>query len=243
MTTGSLLPADHRDAAVCRPSPADWSALLAALAARYLLDSEVITAAVIGPRLTVQTHTLVLARHVPPISHVAVCLTDAPPPAAAVTDADPTHGAVPFRSLIDPWVLDELELAGIVVVRAATPGRSAFGANLVVVTGPADDGALPLGDGEVRLARGALLVNASGRDLPPHLAGQVGPVFVDDMSLLARAAEHGLTRPARPRGGHRPSYRLVGDLREVVLAEHVGRTDPEQVLLVELLSNAVPGLC
>ncbi|GAB3056393.1 hypothetical protein [Micromonospora schwarzwaldensis] len=234
----SLLPADHRSGAGCPSSPAYWSALLTALAARYLLDSAVITAAVIGPRLTVQTHTLILARHVPPISHVAVCLTDAPPPAKGA-DA----GALPFRSHIDPSVIDELELAGIVVVRAATPERSAFGANLVVLTGPVDGGGLPLWDGEVRLARGALLVNASGRDLPPQLAGQVGPVFVDDMSLLARAAEHGLARPAQPRRGHQPSYRLVGDLREVVLAEHVGRTDPEQVLLVELLSNAVPGLC
>ncbi|WP_428963090.1 hypothetical protein [Micromonospora fluostatini] len=216
------------------------AAILAALAARHLLGPEVVTASVIGPRRAVQLHTLIFARYVSWVSLVSVFLTDgAATPATAA--AEPTAPAGP---VLDPGTVDELDLAGITLTRAATPAESAFGANLVVVIGPTE----PTG-GEQRpgpplhLARGALLVNASGRDLPPALAAQVNTVFVDDLSLVEPAAAHGLARPAYARIHPRPRYRLVGDLRQVVLGERVGRTDPEQVLLVELLSSAIPAQC
>jgi ornithine cyclodeaminase/alanine dehydrogenase-like protein (mu-crystallin family) len=216
------------------------AAVLVALAARHLLGPELITAAVIGRRLAVQLHTLILARYVPGVSHISVFLTDAP--AASGRAAAPApDGADQVPSAIDAQLVDELELAGIVLVRATSPARAAFGANLVVVAGPGDGDRYP--GAPVRLARGALVVNASGGDLPQDLADQVGHVFVDDMSLVGRAAEHGLSRPAQVPDRRRSRYRLVGDLRQVVVAEHPGRTGQEQVLLVELLSSAVPARC
>ncbi|MFD2765556.1 hypothetical protein [Micromonospora eburnea] len=219
------------------------AAVLVALAARHLLGPEVITTSVIGRGLAVQLHTMILARYVPWISHVSVFLTDEPATPEEASSGRAYDDSDPAPSYFDARVVDELDLAGIALARAASPAKSAFGSNLVVVAGPdGPDGHWPPGT-PVHLAKGALLVNASGRDLPPGLANQVGQVIVDDLSLVEQAAEHGLARPAQAHHSPQPRYRLVGDLRQVVLGERIGRTNQEQVLLVELLSSAVPQLC
>ncbi|WP_329107642.1 hypothetical protein OG792_04630 [Micromonospora sp. NBC_01699] len=272
MTSGtSTLPAEIWDLVGClratdpmaRDRAVYRAAVLAALAARYLLGPGVVTASVIGTGLAAQLQTVIFARHVPCVSHVSVFLTDTPTAPAAAPETAPERamgtvsgttgrrrddgGTDLFRPVFDPRVVDELDLAGIVLVGAASPAESAFGANLVVV-GPAgsaagSDSGVRRPGAPIHLAKGALLVNASGRDLPPALADQVGQVFVDDLTLVETAADHGLARPANARLQPQPRYRLVGDLREVVLGRHVGRTDQEQVLLVELLSSAVPARC
>nr|MDT0659145.1 hypothetical protein [Micromonospora sp. DSM 115978] len=250
MTGGtSTLSADLWDRTGChqetgplaRDRAAYHPAVLAALAARYLLGPEVVTASVIGPRRAAHLHIMTIARYVPCVSHVSVFLTDGPaaPATAAAGRADGGTGQV--TPVFDQQVVDELELSGIVLNRAASPAESAFGANLVVVIGPVG---CPAGPGEgpgapVRLAKGALLLNASGRDLPPALADQASQVFVDDLSLVETAAANGLARPARARLNPQQRYQVIGDLRQVVLGEPTGRIKQEQVLLVELLT-AVP---
>lgn len=182
----------------------------------------VITAAVIGDRETVWLHTIALARYVPGVSHVAVAV-----PGAA--------GPAPLGSRAG----DELDLRGIELTSAASGAAAVVGANLVVVTaaapvaGPDADPGAP-----IHLAKGALLVNASGRDLPGTLLAEVTTVFVDDRRLVNTAAEQGLSRP-KSADGH-PRHRIFADLRQVLLGEHPGRTGSDQVLLIELLSLAAP---
>ncbi|WBB79880.1 hypothetical protein O7606_00235 [Micromonospora sp. WMMD882] len=210
------------------------TAVLAALAARHLLGPEVVTASVIGPGRAVHIHAMVIARYVSWVSLVSVFLTDQ----VATPDGATSTTTTPDGDALDARTVDELDLAGITLTRADSPAEAVFGANLVIVVGAADR--LPCPGPPPHLAKGALLVNASGHDLPPMLANQIDQVFVDDLSLVGSAAAHGLARPAHARIHPQPCYRLVGDLRQVVRGEHVGRTDQEQVLLVELLSSAVP---
>ncbi|GIF96615.1 acyl carrier protein [Catellatospora citrea] len=218
------------------------AAVLAALAARHLLGRGVVTASVIGSRDAAQLHTTVLTRHVPGISHLSVYLTDA---ATGPQHDTSDHDTRPHRDLLhrqpsdrpvfDVQLVEELELAGIVLAPAASPAESAFGANLIVITDPVGYAA---GDppAAMHLAKGALLVNASGQDLPPAVLAQVNQVFVDDLTLPDTTAGHDLTAGSLRRH-HRAAHRIAGDLRQVVLGENVGRADPDQVLLVELLSS------
>ncbi|GAA1371459.1 acyl carrier protein [Catellatospora chokoriensis] len=226
--------------------PAYRAAVLAALAARHLLGRGVVTASVIGSRDAAQLHTTVLARHVPGISHLSVYLTDgaAGPQRAARHDTS-DHDTRPHRDLLhrqpsdrqvfDAQLVEELELAGIVLAPAASPAESAFGANLIVITDPVGYAA---GDppAAMHLAKGALLVNVSGQDLPPAVLAQVNQVFVDDLTLPDTTAGLGPTTDT-VRRHHRGAHRIAGDLRQVVLGENAGRADPDQVLLVELLSS------
>ncbi|GAB4052440.1 phosphopantetheine-binding protein [Catellatospora paridis] len=242
----SILSAEIWDRIDCPPGlsakrPAYRAAVLAALAARHLLGRGVVTASVIGSRDAAQLHTTVLARHVPGISHLSVYLTDAAagPQRAAQHDTS-DHDTRPHRDLLhrqpsdrpvfDAQLVEELELAGVVLALAASPAESAFGANLIVITDPAGDRPAAM-----HLAKGALLVNVSGQDLPPGVLAQVNQVFVDDLALTDTTG-HELTA-GTVRRDHRAAHRIAGDLRQVVLGENVGRADPDQVLLFELLSS------
>jgi ornithine cyclodeaminase/alanine dehydrogenase-like protein (mu-crystallin family) len=196
------------------------AATLATLAARALLAPGLVTAAVLGSGLAAQLQLAILARHVPDVSHVAVC------------------GGSP----IEPRVLDQLDLAGIGVSVTEEIDEAVLGSNLVIATG-GGTGALKVG----RLARGSVLVNAGGGDLPDEVVDGVDQVYVDDAGLIA-ANQHRYfvmvhndarapraERPRRFTDCHR-SRRIEADLGELLTGKHSGRRGFDDVLLVELLS-------
>ncbi|MFD1147685.1 phosphopantetheine-binding protein [Saccharothrix hoggarensis] len=185
------------------PRPHHRAAVLTALAAGHLLSPGVVTASVIGPAESVRVQLETIVRHVPDVSHVAV------------------H--VPGGEPLDRDVVDQLDLAGIGLSVVGTPCDAVFGANLVVVTGLADPRAWP-----EHLTRGAVVVNATGRDLPDRVVREMNHVVVDDLALV------GMTR-------RRLISRAEADLRQVVTGERTGRTNPDRVLLVELLGVDDPG--
>jgi ornithine cyclodeaminase/alanine dehydrogenase-like protein (mu-crystallin family) len=186
-------------------------AVLTALATRNLLTPGVVTASVIGSGLALDLQLAVLRTHVPNVSHVAVAIGGNPPP--------------------DQAVLDQLDRDGIGLSLVATPADAVFGANLVVLAG-----ATRLGT--PRLAKGAVLVNTTGVDLPAALLDGVHAVFVDDPEGLADSDRTFVrTHPGRHLGrGHR-SPSVVADLGRVLAGEHPGRIDHDHVLLVELIGG------
>lgn len=143
------------------------SASLCALAARELVIPGGVTVAVIGTLADVQPRLALVARHVPDIAHVAVCLT-----------GDDDHHD------LDRRLVDLLDLSGIRLTVATTLADSVFGANLVIA---ASRGALPDDLGSARLVRGAVLVNATGAALPTALTSTADQVYADDR---AHAGEH-----------------------------------------------------
>jgi ornithine cyclodeaminase/alanine dehydrogenase-like protein (mu-crystallin family) len=212
------------------------SAGLSALAARELHPPGVVTAAILGSSEAAQLHLSVIARHVPNLSHAALY------PGGAL--------AVPQ---IEQTLLDQLELAGIGVSLSDSPRRAASGANLVVVT-DFDQDRLDIG----QLPPGALVVNASGRDLPPELLTGVDQVYVDDLGLLddnshrtvVRLHQTGPDLSAQPQNHVREGWyrhevswrrqrRIEADLGQVLTGAR-GRTYVDDVLLAELLGQSVP---
>ncbi len=179
-------------------APEHRTAVLTALAARYLLAPGVVTASVVGTGQTVRAQLESLARYVPDLTHVAVHMLD---------------GAPLNRDLVD-----RLHQTGIGLCVAATAAEAVFGANLVVVTSGADLDTWP-----THLACGALLVNASGGQLPAAMTCAVDGLFVDDLALLRAACLH-----SRP---------VEADLRQVVTGERAGRTGADHVLLIDLLTE------
>lgn len=198
------------------------TATLSALAARQLLAPTVVTASVLGTSPAAQLVLGVLIRHVPDVGHIAVC----PVPGAR---------AQPLASR----VVDQVDLAGIGLTVTGPTREAVFGANLVVVT---DAGAWPLGIGQ--LPRGAVVINATGRDLPDDLVNDVDQLFVDDTGLLdenrhryfVRAHLNGPSAQARPGVGRRRP-RIEAPLGQVLKGGHPGRTRLDDTLLVELLST------
>ncbi|MEU7482294.1 hypothetical protein AB0A63_40445 [Lentzea sp. NPDC042327] len=174
------------------------TAVLTALAARYLLAPGVVTASVVGTGQAVRAQLESLTRSVPDLTHVAVRVLDGAP--------------------LDRDLVDGLHRTGIGLHVAATAAEAVFGANLVVVTSGAGLDTWP-----THLPRGALLVNASGGELPAALTGAVDGRFVDDLALLSAACPQG-----RP---------VEADLRQVVTGERAGRTGADHVLLVDLLTE------
>jgi ornithine cyclodeaminase/alanine dehydrogenase-like protein (mu-crystallin family) len=186
-----------------------------------------VTVALVGMAAAVQPHLAVIARHMPDISHVAVHLAD-------VDEAG--HAAA-----IPPEQVDQLELSGIRLTVAGSPADAVFGANLVIVAGhgPAREylDALRLG----QFARGAVLVNATGHDLPRELVDRVDDVYVDDLGLLAAhsgryvVAAH-VAAASEDRGvayGREP--RIVGDLGLLLTGGIGQRRRVDGIVLVELL--------
>lgn len=236
--TGTLL--DEPDSLALEPAPGRTtcvlpgpclrlarSAALAALAARELMMPGGVTVAVVGTATAIRLHLAVIARHMPDISHVAVHQADA--------GADGQAAAIPLD------LVDQLELSGVRLTVAGTAADAVFGANLVVVAGdgPAGDhlDALRLG----RFARGTVLVNATGHDLPAELVDRVEDVYVDDLGLLADHSRRQVVAAhlaAEADGSVPGEPRIVTDLG-LLLTGRVGpRRRVDGIVLVELLGVA-----
>jgi ornithine cyclodeaminase/alanine dehydrogenase-like protein (mu-crystallin family) len=220
---------DHPDATGPCVVPAQslrssQAAALAAVAARELLVAGGVTIAMLGPAGDAQPQLSVVSRHVRDISHVALC------------------SASMGTNEVEPKLADQLELSGIAVSVVPTVDDAVFGANLVIATNPTASGNdvadLRIG----KLARGALVINATGRDLPSELVDQVDQVYVDDLGLLDYypernvVATHRAERTARTatmRRGAGPA--IAGDLAQLLTGRHSGRRRPSDIVLVELL--------
>jgi ornithine cyclodeaminase/alanine dehydrogenase-like protein (mu-crystallin family) len=220
---------DHPDATGPCVVPAQslrssQAAALAAVAARELLVSGGVTIAMLGPAGDVQPQLSVVSRHVPDISHVALC-----------------SASMGTRE-VEPKLADQLELSGIDVSVVPTIEEAVFGANLVIATDPTASGhdidELRIG----KLARGAVLINATGRDLPIELVDQVDQVYVDDLGLIdyypdrhVVATHHAepSVRTATMRRGAGP--RIAGDLAQLLTGRQAGSRRTSDVVLVELL--------
>lgn len=202
------------------------TAALIALAACELLVPGGLTVAVVGRSGPTQPQLAVIVRHVPDISHVALWLTD-----------------VASTALVPPELRDQLELNGIRVSVATSLADAVFGANLVIVAG---DGARrdeldSLQFGQV--AGGAVLVNASGHDLPAELIDRIDDVYVDDLTLLETnwdrlvVAAH---RTATGDVGSGHDTRIVADLGLLLLGRERYPRRAGATVLVELLGVAEP---
>lgn len=203
-------------------------AALTALAACQLLTPGVVTVTVLGSGVAARLQLAVITRHVPDVSHIAVC-----------TAGGRGEWPVTIR------LVDQLVLAGIGLTVTHRVDEAVFGANLVVVAGD--------GHADVRyrqLPKGTVLVNATGRDLPHELVDAVDQVYVDDLRLLDgnlhRYFVRMHTREQEPRRGapHRhtcwPRHRRIeSDLVQVFTGKHAGRTSFDDILLVELLGADV----
>ncbi|HEX6354997.1 hypothetical protein [Actinophytocola sp.] len=200
------------------------AAALTAVAARELLMSAGVTMAVFGPAGVAQPQLAVVARHVPDISHVALC------------------SASMGTEHVEPRLADQLELSGIGLSVVPTVAEAVFGANLVIAT---DHTATANDLAELRidqLARGALLVNATGTDLPSDLVDQVDQIYVDDMGLLDHYPERDVVaaHQAEPAGGgvvtrSATDRRITSDLAQLLTGRHSVRRGTGDIVLVELL--------
>jgi ornithine cyclodeaminase/alanine dehydrogenase-like protein (mu-crystallin family) len=187
-------------------------AALAAVAAREMLVSGGVTMALLGPATDTQPQLSVVARYVPDISHVALF-----------------GGPETCLEHIEPRLADQLELSGIQLSVAASVADAVFGANLVIATSHAT-AALDLADlRPSQLARGALLINATGEDLPTDIVERVDQVFVDELGLLENYPHRHVV------GAHRADPRIAGDLAQLLTDQHAGRRRSGDLVLVELL--------
>lgn len=186
------------------------TAAVVALATRTLLGNGMVTAAVLGSGYALQAQLTVILRHLRRVG----CLTV-------------RGGAAHHGSLIEPRLLDQIDLAGIRLVVATTVEEAVFAADLVLaVGGPADR--LAIG----ALAKGSVVVNATGRDIPGGVADSVDQLYVDDASLIERSIDRHAVRAHL--GGQRP---VDADLGQVLSGAHPGRTHLDHILLVELLGT------
>jgi ornithine cyclodeaminase/alanine dehydrogenase-like protein (mu-crystallin family) len=185
---------------------------LVAVAAREMLVSGGVTMAVLGPVADSQSQLSVVAKHVPDISHVALyggvgtCLTD-----------------------VEPRLVDQLELSGIQLSVLPTVADAVFGANLVIAI---DHDTAPLDLAELKpgqLARGALLINATGEDLPTDILDRVDQVFVDDLGLLPDYPNRHVV------GAQLAHTGIAGDLAQLLTGQHAGRRHTGDLVLIELL--------
>jgi ornithine cyclodeaminase/alanine dehydrogenase-like protein (mu-crystallin family) len=185
---------------------------LVAVAAREMLVSGGVTMAVLGPVADTQSQLAVVARHLPDISHVALY-----------------GGAGTCLKDIEPRLVDQLELSGTQLSVAPTVADAVFGANLVIAT---DHDTATLDLAELRpsqLARGALLINATGEDLPTDIIERADQVFVDDLGLLDLYPHRYVV------GTHPADRRIAGDLAQLLTGQHAGRRRTGDLVLVELL--------
>jgi ornithine cyclodeaminase/alanine dehydrogenase-like protein (mu-crystallin family) len=191
------------------------AASLATVAARELLAPGVAIVGILGSDLAAQVHVGTLARYLPDISHVAVC-------------AAPDQPSV----LIEPRLLDRLDLSGIGLTVTADVREAVLGANLIVVPAGGRD-ARSVG----RPTAGALLVNGSGRDLASDIVDRVDKIYIDDPTLLGRNAHRYFVLAQRPGWSrHRGNQVRVADLRQLLATGVRGRRNADDILLAELLS-------
>lgn len=222
-----LVVLDHPDATGSCVVPAQslrssQAAALATVAAREMLVTGGITMAMLGPASEAQPQLSVVARHVPDISHVALC-----------SESMGTKE-------VEASLVDQLELSGIGLSVVPTIAEAVFGANLVIAT---DHAASTQDLAELKIdqiARGALLVNATGRDLPSDLVDQVDQVYVDDIGLLDRYPDRRVvaTHLAEPTIGTKTAssgLRIADDLAGLLAGRQPRRSRTDDIVLVELL--------
>jgi ornithine cyclodeaminase/alanine dehydrogenase-like protein (mu-crystallin family) len=186
---------------------------LASVAARELVSPGVVTAAVVGAGLAAQLHLAISARHVPNISHMALHSADGG-----------------LETPVAARVRDQLELDGIGLTVAAGLDQAVFGANLVIITS-AGTGGLRAG----QLTKGAVLVNASGVDIPRDVVEGVDEIYVDDIGVVDECEDRYVVRmhlAARCAG----TGRITADLGHLLTGRHSPRRRAGDVVLVELLS-------
>lgn len=175
------------------------AAALVTLAARELLAPGPVHSAVLGIGAVVQPLLTMIARRLPAVCRIVVC-------PATVGQGH----AVGVRAI------EQIDLAGVELSVTDDIAEAVAGAKLVIVT---DDIAGELGHDTV--ARGALVVNAGGADLPAGLVAAVDQCYVDDLALLA-------ARPVTNRT-------VDADLGQVISGAHPGRSSPDDIVLTELL--------
>lgn len=210
------------------------TAMMVALAAGELLARGETTVALLASGDTALFHLETLLRHLPGIGQI--CLT------SAGREAPPR---------LDVRVLDLLRRAGIELSVVDTLDEAALGANLVISTGP--------GHGDLthrHFARGVLLVNATGRDLPADVVNHVDQIYVDDLSRLEhfahrhfvsvhlRSGAPDASTPLRQTDGWHHQWatwyqvgRVEGDLGQVIARQHPGRAHIDDILLFEPLAT------
>jgi len=179
------------------------------------------TVSVLGSGLPAELLLRVVARFVLATTHVAVC-----------APAGPADATVTRR------VVDEFDLSGISLAVTPRVDEAAFGANLIVIV---DSRATDL---RIEwIAKGAVLVNASGWDLPGPVVGSASRVYVDNLRLIGDNLHRHFIRahlaprrtpPASCRDEPR-SLSISGDLGGLLLGGPLARPDPEEVVLVEVL--------
>jgi ornithine cyclodeaminase/alanine dehydrogenase-like protein (mu-crystallin family) len=177
------------------------AAVLTRVAVRELLNPGATRAAVLGCGSAADLQLVTIARHLPSIRHVTVC------PAAG------EHGCP-----IEQRALDEIDLAGVRLTVTEDAATAVADADLVVVACSA--ATWPAG---ARPRTGAVIVNATSRDLPETLVAAADELFVDDAGLVDP------NRNFAARG-------FTAELSQVVAKDHPGRTSPDELVLVELLS-------
>lgn len=201
------------------------TASLVALAARELTVPGVVTGAMLGFDFTAQTSLALITRYLPGLSHVAVC-----------PKGDGSNG---LNGPMQPRIIDQLDLSGVDWSVTTAVAEAVFGATLVVVTAA-----------RVRwsefghLAKGSVLINATGKDLPDHLVDVVDQIYVDDAALIYSNPHRYFARlhmaersadPAWDRADFRRYRGIEADFAQILAGAHAGRTHVDHILLVELL--------
>ncbi|GII54400.1 hypothetical protein Pth03_27890 [Planotetraspora thailandica] len=208
-----------------RAMRAVYRACLAAAAARRLMGPSIATVCVVAPRYAATAHLRLIAKYVRDAAHVAVCVTDGP-----------------AGQGVEQWVMDELFMTGVNLTIGTDVGEALFGANLIVID------AL---DAEVRIEQisaGAVIVNASGRDLPGAVVDAVVVIYVEDVRSPDGNVPRDLARRNRLTGpgytGATRAYRRtppVCDLRALLRADDGVRPHVSGVVLVEIRGAEAAG--
>lgn len=201
-------------------------AALATLAIRELSPAAAVTAAVFGAGPAARLHLSLIARYIPHVAHASV-----------------HPSGVGLGRSVERRMRGELARSGTTLSVHAGPPPAALGANLLVIT-ELGWGRLDLG----RLRPGTVIVNATRRDLPDEVLIEVHRLYVDDLGLLEhnqhrafvrlhQAVPDGRPEPDRRRtASWRHERRIDTDLGQVLTGAH-GRTDTDEVVLVELLDG------
>ncbi|WP_371496280.1 hypothetical protein OG871_10635 [Kitasatospora sp. NBC_00374] len=196
-----------------------WTACLSTAAMCALAPGGVVTAGVVGAGALAEAQLVQLAVRLPGLTHVAL------------------HDRDPARTARLWWRLARaLRERGVGLTFAADVRETLLGADLVLLTGEAEQ---PRPDWT---APGAVLVNATGADLPEEMYVFADHLVVDDWRFLG-PAEDGrrlftrrseACRALELTGGRRPVESRLG----AVIADGTARwRDADESVLVELLGT------
>jgi hypothetical protein len=203
-------------------------ASLAVLAARRLAVPGVLTVAVLSHEVAPLLEADVIARYVANVSHIAIWpgLSEAP----ARIDA--------------ARLADRLDRAGVALSMTGHLAGAVRGANLVLLAGAGTTaGRLSLDISH--FVRGAVIVNALGRELSSSMTAGIEHVVVDYPGLLSSNPRRYLedsdpgtgNRPQSPSRMSRDRRRpTLTDLLQIMTGTHVDRSGIDDRILVELLS-------